>query len=257
MPDITELERPPARVLPIFYVLDTSGSMKGAPIATLNRAMEETIEALKKLAKSQADAILKVAVLEFNSGCKWMQPAGPEEMEDFIWEDLSAGGLTDVGATLKELNSKLHQSAFLGSMTGAYIPVIIFMSDGCATDDYKKALTEIRENKWFRRATKIGFALGDDPDVGMIADVVGNIEAVVKTEDLELFAKMIKFASVTSSMLCSTSVTTTSVGGEDIVKIMKEQGDVPDTIIGIDPRAYDPEPVLPPDPDPDWGGDWD
>ena len=224
MPDISKLEKLPMRALHIFYVLDTSGSMKEAPIATLNRAMEETIEVLKKQAKSQADALLKVAVLEFNSGCKWMQAAGPEELEDFVWEDLSAGGLTDVGAALK-------------------------------------ALAEIRQNKWFHRATKIGFAIGDNPDMTMIADVVGNIEAVVKTDDLELFARLIKFASVTSTMLCSASVTTTqAVTGTDILKIAKQQEEAPDSITLKGPIKYDPEPAPVPDPDPDWGedkdGDW-
>ena len=37
------------RELTIFYVLDTSGSMVGTPIATLNRTMTETVEALKRV----------------------------------------------------------------------------------------------------------------------------------------------------------------------------------------------------------------
>lgn len=256
MPDISKLEKPPMRALHIFYVLDTSGSMSGTPIATLNRAMEETIEVLKTQAKNQADALLKIAVLEFNTGCKWMQEGGPEELDDFIWDDLSAGGLTDVGSALTELNSKLSRKAFLGSMTGSFIPVIIFMTDGYATDDYKKALEQVRQNKWFSRATKIGFAIGDDPDVRMISDVVGNSEAVVKTDDLELFARLIKFASVTSSMLCSSSVTTTqAVDGATILEIAKKQGEAPDSITPDAPANYSPQPAVDPDSDPDWGGD--
>lgn len=38
----------PRKNLPIFYLLDTSGSMTGEPIAILNRAMTETMEELKK-----------------------------------------------------------------------------------------------------------------------------------------------------------------------------------------------------------------
>lgn len=232
MPKINELEATARRALHIFYVLDTSGSMTGTPVATLNRAMEETVEVLRKQAKSNADAELKIAVLEFNSGARWIQPNGPENMEDFIWEDLSAGGLTDVGAALSELDSKLSRKAFLNSMTGAYLPIIIFMSDGCATDNYGKALDEIRKNKWFARSTKIGFALGENPDMEMISKVVGNSEAVVRTQDLDLFARLIKFASVTASMMCSTSRTSTQdVTGADILKEAIEQGSAPDSII--------------------------
>lgn len=259
MPSVSELEGVARRELTIFYVLDTSGSMTGAPIGKLNRAMNETIEALKSLAKSNADALLKVAVLEFNSGCKWVNPNGPEEMEDFMWEDLDAGGLTDVGSALKELDSKLSRKAFLQSMTGAYLPVIIFMTDGCATDDYKKALDEIRSNKWFARATKIGFALGESPDMKMISEVVGNSEAVIKTEDLDLFGRLIKFASVTASMLASQSKTDVPTGEDVVRQFTTENPEVGDNLTpnSSEVVGYDPEPD-PGDDDGGWGsGDWD
>ena len=44
--DMTET---PRKNLPIFYLLDTSGSMIGEPIAILNRAMTETMEELKNM----------------------------------------------------------------------------------------------------------------------------------------------------------------------------------------------------------------
>ena len=85
MPDPTTLEAAPRRELHVFYVLDTSGSMQGQPIQRLNRAMEETTQALKQLAYHNGDAKVKIAVMEFNSVVRWMQPAGPEEMDDFFW----------------------------------------------------------------------------------------------------------------------------------------------------------------------------
>lgn len=258
MPNINELEVMPRRVLNIFYVLDTSGSMVGAPIGTLNDAMGETIEILSTQAKKNADAQLKIAVLEFNSGCRWLQPSGPEDATDFLWQDLKAGGITDMGAALKELGSKLTKDAYLSSTTGSYLPVIIFMTDGGATDDYDKALRDIRKNKWFARATKIGFALGEDPDKKMIADVVGNTEAVLATADLELFARLIKFVSTTSSMLCSSSqVTKEDVKGSDIVDLaLKEEGNHVDLSVGTGDDYTVDLPEI--DEDDDWGDDdWD
>ena len=188
MPRINNLSESPRKELHVFYILDTSGSMEGAKISALNHAMEECTAALKTPAKSNGDAKMKIAVMEFNSGCRWITSNGPEDLEeDFEYEYLKAGGLTDIGAALKELNSKLSRHEFLNSMTGALMPVIIFMTDGNATDDYQKALQEIRKNRWFARGTKIGFAIGDDPDYKMLSSVVGNSEAVIKTTDLELF----------------------------------------------------------------------
>ena len=194
--------------LVLFYVLDTSGSMRGNPITVLNRAMESTIETMREEAKYNREAHIKIAVLEFNSNCRWVQPRGPEDLEDFKWDDLEAAGTTEVGLALKELNSKLtdRPGGFIDSTNGALMPVIIFMSDGYATNsayDYKKVLEEVKRNKWFSRATRIGFAIGRDPDIEMIARVAGSGEAVMRTEDLNRFAMMLKWASVTSSMLAS------------------------------------------------------
>lgn len=261
MPLINNNNEIPRKKLNVFYVLDTSGSMEGAKISALNHAMEECTEALKSIAKSNGDAQLQLAVLEFNSGCKWMTPNGPEDLEeDFEYEYLNAGGLTDIGAALEELNSKLSTHAFLNSMTGNLMPVIIFMTDGYATDDYESALLEIRENRWFKHGVKIGFALGEEPDVKMLSSVVGNSEAVIKTTDLELFKKLIKFVTVRSSMLVSQSQTKDVIpSGAGIVKdILEEEktngGLSENPQIYLEENDYNYE-TLDDDSDDDWGDD--
>lgn len=260
MPSINSLTESPRKELHVFYVLDTSGSMAGAKISALNHAMEECTEALKTLARSNGDAKLKIAVMEFNSGCKWITSNGPEDLEeDFEYEYLDAGGLTDIGAALMELNSKLSRHAFLNSMTGALMPVIIFMTDGYATDNYVNALEEIRRNRWFARGTKIGFALGDDPDIKMLSSIVGNSEAVIKTTDLDLFKRLMKFVSVTASMLVSQSATTeTASSGEDILKQAKDELGLSDeSVVHLDDDEYNKETSLPAGGDDDWDdGEW-
>lgn len=259
MPRINNLSESPRKELHVFYILDTSGSMEGAKISALNHAMEECTAALKTLAKSNGDAKMKIAVMEFNSGCRWITSNGPEDLEeDFEYEYLKAGGLTDIGAALKELNTKLSRHEFLNSMTGALMPVIIFMTDGNATDDYQKALQEIRKNRWFARGTKIGFAIGDDPDYKMLSSVVGNSEAVIKTTDLELFKRLMRFVSVTASMLVSQSATTNAVNtGGDIIRQAKQEMNIPsDVTVALDQAEYDPEPVWDEE-DTGWDdGDW-
>ena len=246
MPSITELTSAPRRALPIFYVLDTSGSMAGAPIERLNHAMEETVDALKQVAAHNGDAQLKVAVLEFNSTVRWLQPAGPEDMEDFIWQDLSAGGMTAMGAALTELDSKLSRNAFLSSATGSLYPVIIFMTDGMANDDYEGPLKAIRQNKFFKHAVKVGFAIGDNADAEMIAKAVGDSEAVIKTDDLALFARLMRFVSVTSSTMASVSHTAESdLNGASVVQTVMEQEEIDQSNVsaGVTVTITDDDPV--------------
>ena len=182
--------------LVIFYVLDTSGSMVDeGKIGALNEAMRETVTVLQEIASKNADAEMQIAVMEFSSGARWIT-AAPTFLEDFYWDDLTAGGLTDIGDALHELRTKMSRSVFLQSDTGYMVPIIIFMSDGYPTDSWEKELQKIIDektgNKWFKYSTKIAFALGNDADVNMLSKIVGNKEAVIQTNDLEDFKKMIK-----------------------------------------------------------------
>ena len=52
----------PRRVMTLFYLIDTSASMRGARIGTLNSAMEESIPLLKEVAIANDDAMIKVAI---------------------------------------------------------------------------------------------------------------------------------------------------------------------------------------------------
>lgn len=163
--------------IPIFFVLDTSGSMDGQPISMLNHAMEEVLNILGNFAASNADALLKIGVLQFSSGAKWMQPKGLEEFGDFVYNPLTAGGLTDMGAALDELDQKLSRRSFLVSTTGRCKPIIIFMTDGQPTDPWEKALKNISENnKWYQNSIKIGFAVGDQANTSILSQIVGNSE---------------------------------------------------------------------------------
>lgn len=191
------------RILPVFYVLDTSGSMEGESIECLNAAMEETILVLKDLAYHNGDALVKVAVLSFSSDVHWMQPEGPEDLEDFVWEPLKAGGFTYMGAAVRELSKRLTPEEYLKSYTGSLMPVIIFMTDGYANDDYKSEFKLAMQNGHFRNATRVGFAIGKSPDVEMLSLLTGSPDNVIQTDDLDQFSTLIKLVSATATKVAS------------------------------------------------------
>lgn len=240
------------RALTIFYVLDTSGSMAGERIAKLNEAMNETVAILCDIAKSGADAEIKIAVMEFNSHCRWITPEGPKNANDFIWNDLRAGGLTELGEALDELDRKMTRSAFMASETGQYQPVVIFISDGAPTDNWEKSFEHLKNtNRWFQVATKIGIAF--DTDTKVLSKAVGNSEAVIQTNNLEEFRRFIRFISVTASLVNGRSRLEEDLkSGADIVREAKGNMDKES-----EPEYFDPTT----NPDPDTVGDpgsiWD
>lgn len=206
MNDPFELEAVPRRVMHLIFLVDTSGSMEGTKIASLNTAVRETLNDVGEISANNGDAQIKVAVLEFSSGTQWMYPQ-PEPSENFKWQDLEANGLTSLGASYSELNAKLSKSSgFMAEPTGSRAPAMILLTDGMPTDDYKRPLEKLRANPWFKAGVKVAIAIGDkDTNVDVLAEFTGNKEAVFTVHTKDQLKNIIKTVSVTASQVASQS----------------------------------------------------
>lgn len=153
----------------------------------LNRNMQEMVEVLWEIAQHNSDVNLKIAVLAYGTDCCWLTENGPENVADFVWKNLKKGGSANLGNALKELNDKLSFHSWMNSMIGALIPVIIFVSGGIAADNWKSELDMLRENRLFRRASKIGFDLGGPASKEILAFIVGTSEAVIQVSNMDSF----------------------------------------------------------------------
>ena len=247
---LEEITPSPRKVMTLFYLVDTSGSMCGSSIGTVNAAMEECIPMLKEVAQANDDAEIKVAIMQFSSGCSWITPAtGPVGLDDIIWNDLQAGGLTEFGTALIELDKKLSRNEFLKSQTGAYAPVILLLSDGGPTDNWEVGLNKIKQNNWFKHAIKIAIDIESGSDRRVLAEFTGNPEAILDAKDTATLKKMIHKVSVRASEFQSHSkqssdvVTTPEEDSANIVSaVVKDVDQDSDTGIQSD--------------DNDWGN-WD
>lgn len=234
----------PRRVMTLFFIVDTSGSMRGEKIASLNVAIREVLPEVKSISDTNADAEIKVAAMEFSSGCEWMYPQ-PMKIEDFQWRDVEAGGLTSLGEACEELNKKLSKTnGFMSNASGSFAPVIILLSDGEPTDDYKRGIAKLKENNWFKAAIKVAIGIGHTEDgyQKTLAEFTGNSEAVLTVDNKEDLRNIIRFVTVTSSQVQSKS---SSVGVdapadketeviEKITTEIKDNPDMQDVEIGVD-----------------------
>ncbi len=214
------------RTMTLFFVVDTSGSMSGAKMGTVNSAIEEVIPEIRKLSAENADAAIKIAVMEFSNGASWITPA-PINAEDFTWSFLEANGMTDLGEACRQLNEKLSRSAFMSDVAGSFAPAIFLLSDGEPTDDYTRELEKLKANNWFRKAIKVAVAIGDDANRDILAEFVGNREGVLTVHTPEALAKMIRFVSVTASQIGSKSG---NVGQGGVDQVKSKQSDMLDKI---------------------------
>lgn len=216
--DVVEVAR---RTMVLFFVVDTSGSMEGAKIGTLNQAIEDVIPEIREISENNADAEIKIAVLEFSSGAKWITPY-PIPAEDFEWQYLNALGLTDFGEACAQLDEKLSRNSFMSDITGSFAPAIFLLSDGAPTDEYRENLNKLKNNNWFKKAIKVAVAIGEDANTNILAEFTDNIEGVLTVHNPEALKKMIRFVSVTSSQIGSKSAAV-GKGGIDEVKSKQEE----------------------------------
>lgn len=186
-----------SRPLHFIWVVDCSGSMYGEKIGTVNHAIQSTIPEMADAAKNNPNAQLLIRTLKFSTGASWVT-ANPVPVEDFAWDDLDAVGVTDLGKAFEMLAAQLT----IPSMTDrALPPVLVLLSDGQPTDDYKKSLDELLHLPWGKKAVRIAISIGQDADDDVLEQFTGNRELVLQANNPQALVKMIKWASTAASMV--------------------------------------------------------
>ena len=199
--------------LHFFWMADCSGSMRTqGKIQALNNAIHECIPATKSANDTNAFADMMVRAIRFSSGAQW-HVSNPTPVDNFLWSDLEAGGVTDLGAAIKLLSSELVPDK-MGRR--ALPPVIVLLSDGSPTDDWETELQNFNQTGWGRpgRTVRIAIAIGRDSNKEVLAKFTGNEESVFEANDAQRLADLIKWASVTLSKYASSGA---SKVGDDTV----------------------------------------
>lgn len=245
--DILDAEPIARKNLVMFYLIDTSGSMYGKKIGSVNTAMEEIIAEIRTIGGSDSD--VKIAMLTFGGKCEWVQ-SEPESVETFQWKNIEKPfGLTPMGAAFEELNSKMSRNGFLKAPGLSFAPIVILVSDGEPTDDYESGLEKLKQNKWFQTSMRIALAMGAETGgMQVLEDFTGHKELVLTAQNTSQFAEMLKFVSVTSSQIGSRSTGFNDSGKPitpkeaDALK-EKQMIDAVATQFGsVDPKDIEPDP---------------
>lgn len=157
MPNVT-------RRLPIYLLLDCSGSMVGEPIEALKQGLTLLSTELKGVPQAVEQAYL--SVITFDSTARQVVPL--TELMSFQEPALNASGGTSMGAALNLLDERLRQEVRHSSegQKGDYLPLVFLMTDGQPTDQqaFNDAAARLRRE---RRALYCALAAGSSarPDV--------------------------------------------------------------------------------------------
>ena len=225
---LVDNESIPRRKMTLFFLIDTSGSMLGSKIGSVNDAIENVLPIIGEISDENPDAEINVAALEFSTGTRWLYDE-PKDAKEFIWQQVEAVGLTSLGEACEELNKKLSRTGgFMSSPSGCYAPAIILLSDGGPTDNFEKGLKLLQGNSWFKNAIKIAIAIGDDADKEVLRQFTDAQEAVITVHNIEALKTMIRIIAITSSQIGSKSTSATDATKQEqvIEEVNKAAADV-------------------------------
>ena len=197
----------PRKMCAVIFLLDTSGSMTGAAIGSVNSAMENVLPELITMNENNPDNEIRVAVMKFDFDAEWVFGGDelllPEDVKN-SWNDLDANGYTSMGAAFEALNEKLSVShGFMKRASGSVAPVLFLLSDGAPTDDYQSGLQKLKNNNWYKIAVRVAVGYSEQCNDDVLREFTGNNETVLHTDDPNELKKLIKFIAVTSSRVAS------------------------------------------------------
>jgi len=180
-----------SRVLDFIWIADCSGSMDGEKMQTLNYAIRQTIPDMRKEADDNPNAKLMVRAVKFSDGAVWHIPVATP-VDAFNWVDLTAGGITSMGMALEMVAAELKS---FPPETKRLPPVLVLLTDGQPTDDFRKGLDDLNNTPWGKKAVRIAIAIGRDADLSVLEQFTGNKELVLEAKNPQLLIKFIKWAS--------------------------------------------------------------
>lgn len=187
-----------SRPLHFIWIVDCSGSMMGEKIQSLNYAIRQTIPDMCQAAQENPNAQLLIRAVKFSQGASW-HIASPTPIEEFEWIDLEADGVTDMGKAFELVSEQLQMPPM---PERALPPVLVLLSDGQPTDQYRKSLEKLLALPWGKKAVKIAIAIGQDADLEVLKDFVNNKELpVLQANNPQALIKYIKWASTVAKQV--------------------------------------------------------
>lgn len=161
------------RPLPVIILCDTSGSMSvDGKIEALNESVKQMIATFSQESRLRAE--IQVGLITFGKSVDRHLPLTAAKNVTAIMP-MAAEGQTPLGEALTQVRLLLENKEIVPSRS--YSPVIVLVSDGHATDNWKAPMEALNQSARGCKACRFAMSIGQDADRLMLKEFINDPEA--------------------------------------------------------------------------------
>ncbi len=171
------------RKLPVYLVLDTSGSMHGEPIEAVKNGVQVLVSTLRQDPYALETAFL--SIITFDDRAQQITPL--TELSMFQMPAIAANGTTCLGGALsllsQRIDAEVHKSS--AEKKGDWRPLVFIMTDGAPTDNWERGLEDFKNTKC---AMVVACAAGQNAQTKILKKITNTVVSLDTADSMTIKA---------------------------------------------------------------------
>lgn len=205
-----DFETTSKRPLPVFFLIDTSGSMSGAKIEKVNLAFKEMLTAFNSIKNNRGD--LHISVVTFGGQVDIAHMLTP--LNEYTFTPFHATGATPMGEAFDLVTNMIEDESIVTK--NSFSPIVVLLSDGMPTDIPKNFRNSTKDTDSFKqwdklermqssrrvgKSIKLALGIGKDANINMLKAFVNNSSIpVFKAHDASVITTFFEWVTMSVSV---------------------------------------------------------